>query len=100
MPPTFNGRMSDVTVGTPGDSQHDEQFFPDGQYCAGFTRRGLPSEVLLDRMTLPRLSGREDGYLPSNIDEAETANRRLRRSFRITEGNTTGDFPGPPDRTR
>jgi hypothetical protein len=96
----FTGNVAGVPVGSPDDPPHAGEFFPDGDSAIGFQRRALPSETFLGRMINPPRSGRENGYLPENTDEAEHSNMILQRSFRITAGNATGQFPGPPDRTR
>lgn len=96
----FPGIVADVPVGSPDDPPHEGEFFPSGDYGDGFIRRSLPSEFWLDRMIYPKLQGRESGYLPEPTTPAEAANRVLRRSMRINEGNATGQYPGRPDRVR
>ena len=98
----FYGNVMGVPVGSPDDDIFTGEYFPDGQSCLGYMRKGLPSEMALDRITSPRLMGRESGYMPDGaaLAEGENENRRVRRSMRITTGNTTGSFTGPPDRVR
>lgn len=96
----YPGFVAGVPTGSPDDPAHEGEFFPSGDCCDGFVRRSLPSEVFLDRMLYPPLTGRESGYLPEPVEAAETANRALRRSMRITTGNVTNTFPGRPDRSK
>lgn len=128
----FYGNVCGVPTGSPDDPIFSGEWFPDGQSAQGYTRRGLPSEMALDRIISPVRKDREDGYLPTppmRMDdfafdhmptEAELHDRRMRRqreeveylarkenedrraqrSFRITTGNVTGTFTGPPDRAK
>lgn len=119
-----------LPVGAPDDPTDTGEFFPDGRSAYGYQRFGLPSEMALDRMLFYPLKDREDGYLPSApatmtmwdhvptqeelaaekvrqdraerrfLAEKEGENRRDRRSFRLTEGQATGNFPGAKDRAR
>lgn len=61
----FYGNVMGIEVGSPDDPQDIGEWFPDGRYAPGFVRRGLPSEMFLDRLISPIREGREDGYLPS-----------------------------------
>lgn len=100
----YYGNVMGIPTGSPDDPAFTGEYFPDGQYAIGFMRRGLPSELELDRITSPVREGRESGYLPGftegGIEEYEAADRRRQRSMRITMGNATGSFTGPPDRVR
>lgn len=126
----FYGNVMGIEVGSPDDPQDIGEWFPDGRYAPGFVRRGLPSEMFLDRLISPIREGREDGYLPSPepvvrewdhmpsdeeirearregeqrqrdyLRECEDADRRKQRTFRISKGNALGSFTGPPDRVR
>lgn len=100
----FYGNVCGVPVGSPDDAEYTSEFFPDGQYAIGYMRRGLPSEMALDRIISPVRMNREGGYLPGSserdIEGFEAGDRRAQRSHRITEGNAIGRFTGPPDRVR
>lgn len=130
MPKTakYHGNTLVGQVGSPDDDIFSSEFFPDGRSAPGYTRRSLPSEMALDRITTPIRDKREDGYLPSppmmdvplitNDDEmqawrrqvdvaekkylleCENADRARQRAMSITVGNVTGTFTGPPDRVR
>jgi hypothetical protein len=104
---------------------HSEEYFPDGYYAPDFVRREVPSEMWVDRMIAPPRKDRENGYLPGatrldlpfdmppherrrlemkaqaqEMATKEAEHRTRSRSLRITTGNTTGIFSGPPDRVR
>jgi hypothetical protein len=105
---------------------HSEEYYPDGFYEPDYVRRGVPSEMNLDRMISPPRMDRENGYLPGavpldlpwdlphherrrleiqaqtkELNEKEAAHRKQSRaSGHITIGNATGRFTGPPDRSR
>jgi hypothetical protein len=124
----FYGNVMGIPVGSPDDDPHTVELFPDGDGCVGYMRRCLPSEMALGRMINPPRMDREDGYLPSpppemtlssvsqvdvsaeryrrrrrvydHLLEKESEDRMRQRAFRITEGNATGSFTGPPDRVR
>jgi hypothetical protein len=100
----FYGNVMGIPVGSPDDDQFTGEYFPDGQSGQGYVRRGLPSEMALDRLISPRRANRENGYLPGvserDIEAYEADDRRAQRSMRITVGNSTGRFSGPPDRVR
>jgi hypothetical protein len=128
----YYGNVCGVPTGSPDDPIFSGEYFPDGQSAQGYTRRGLPSEMALDRVISPVRADREDGYLPSPpmkfeeiafdhvpteaemrdrrmrrqreereyLAEKENSDRRVQRSMRITTGNATGTFTGPPDRVR
>lgn len=68
----YYGNVCGVPTGSPDDPIFSGEWFPDGQSCQGFTRRGLPSEMNLDRIVSPARQGREDGYLPSPPPSMET----------------------------
>ena len=100
----FYGNVVGVPVGSPDDPVNIGEYFPDGQSCQGFVRRGLASEMALDRRISPKRLGREDGYIHGNSEQEiyamEQEDRRKQRSFRLTLGNVLGTFTGPPDRVR
>ena len=120
----FEGKGS-WQVSDENNEPHSEEYYPDGFYAPDYVRRGVPSEMNLDRMISPVRADRENGYLPGEVrtdipwnlpsherkrlevkaqaeelNRKEAAHRMRARSLRITEGNVTGGFTGPPDRVR
>ena len=81
---------------------HNGEYCVDGYYAPDFVRREIPSERYVDRMIAPPRAGRADGFLPPGderqVASLEAAQRKVSRTLRITQGNVTGRFTGPPDR--
>lgn len=100
MPDKFGGNVAGVPVGAPTDDPFTDEYYPSGDYGSGFVRRSLPSERFLDELIYPCVQGREDGYIGKDPVEIERQIKFRRRHLSITEGNVTGEFPGPPDRAR